>query len=68
MEDFGAWRRALELRQGVQFKSYPTLNHLFIAGSWPSSPAECNRPGHVDGSFVADIAAWIQQGARLERR
>ena len=38
------------------------------AGSGPSSPAEYNRPGHVDGSVVADIAAWIQQGARLERR
>ena len=68
MEDFGAWRRALESRQGAHFKSYPTLNHLFIAGSGPSSPAEYNRPGHVEGSVVADIAAWIQQGARLERR
>jgi dienelactone hydrolase len=59
MEDFGAWKRALGSRPNVELKSYPTLNHLFLAGAGPSSPAEYNTPGHVDASVVADIAAWI---------
>lgn len=59
MDDFAAWRRALGTRPNVQFKSYPTLNHLFIAGSGPSSPAEYTLTGHVDEPVIRDIAAWI---------
>jgi dienelactone hydrolase len=59
MEDFGAWQRALGSRANVQLKSYPALNHVFIAGSGPSAPAEYERPGHVDEAVVRDIAAWI---------
>ena len=59
VDDFSAWRRALGSRANVQLKSYPALNHLFIAGSGPSSPAEYQRPGHVDEAVVRDIAAWI---------
>ena len=59
MNDQAAWQRALGSRANVQLKSYPPLNHLFIAGSGPSSPAEYNQPGHVDESVVRDIAAWI---------
>ena len=59
MDDFAAWQRALGSRANVQLKSYPALNHLFIAGSGPSAPAEYQRPGHVDEAVVRDIAAWI---------
>jgi dienelactone hydrolase len=59
MDDFGAWQRALGARANVQLKSYPALNHLFIAGSGPSAPAEYNQAGHVDETVVRDIAAWI---------
>jgi len=59
MEDFAAWQRALGSRADVQLKSYPALNHLFMAGSGPSSPAEYDRSGHVDETVVRDIAAWI---------
>jgi uncharacterized protein len=61
MDDFAAWRRALGSRANVQFKSYPALNHLFIAGTGPSAPAEYGRPGHVDQAVVEDIAAWIKR-------
>jgi dienelactone hydrolase len=61
MEDFAAWRRALASRANVQLKSYPALNHLFIAGAGPSAPAEYGRPGHVDEAVVSDIAAWIKR-------
>jgi uncharacterized protein len=59
MDDLAAWRRALGSRANVQLKSYPALNHLFIAGSGPSAPAEYMRSGHVDEAVVRDIAAWI---------
>ena len=64
MEDFAAWTRALGSRANVQLKSYPALNHMFIAGSGASAPAEYNRPGHVDETVVRDIAAWVKEVAR----
>jgi dienelactone hydrolase len=59
MEDHAAWRRAIGSRANVQLKSYPALNHLFIAGSGPSAPTEYARPGHVDEEVIRDIAAWL---------
>jgi dienelactone hydrolase len=61
MDDFAAWRRAIGSRANVQLKSYPALNHLFIAGSGPSTPVEYQRPGHVEEAVVADIAGWIKK-------
>lgn len=57
--DFDGWKKGLRSRAGVTFKFYPELNHLFIAGSGKSKPAEYNRPGHVSEAVVEDIAAWI---------
>ena len=61
MEELAAWRRAIGSRGNVTVKSYPSLNHLFIAGAGPSAPAEYLQAGHVDEAVVADIAAWIKQ-------
>jgi dienelactone hydrolase len=63
MDDFAAWRRALGTRANVTFKSYPRLNHLFMAGSGQSSPAEYMQHGYVDEAVVRDIAAWINQAS-----
>ena len=59
MEEFGRWKAALGARADVTFRSYPALNHLFIAGSGPSLPAEYQTPGHVAEDVIRDIAAWI---------
>jgi dienelactone hydrolase len=59
-DDFAAWRRTLGTRANVEFRSYPALNHLMIAGTGPSQPAEYLTPGHVDPEVVRDIAAWIK--------
>jgi dienelactone hydrolase len=59
-EEFQKWKAALGARRDVTFRSYPLLNHLFIAGSGPSLPAEYNVPGHVAEEVIADIASWIQ--------
>ncbi len=59
LEDFGMWSVALAERSAATLKSYPTLNHLFIAGSGPSLPSEYQRAGTVDPEVVDDIASWI---------
>jgi dienelactone hydrolase len=57
--DFAAYKKALKDHSGVTLISYPKLNHLFIAGEGPSTPAEHDRPAHVDAEVVQDIAKWM---------
>ncbi len=59
MEEFSRWKSSLADRTDVSFHSYPTLNHLFVAGTGKSVPAEYNTPGHVSEAVVRDIATWI---------
>jgi dienelactone hydrolase len=59
MEEFSRWKSALADRTDVVFHSYATLNHLFVAGSGKSVPAEYNTPGHISEAVVQDVAAWI---------
>lgn len=59
MADFEGWKKALGSRPNATFKSYPPLNHLFIAGTGPGSPAEYAQPGHVSDEVIQDIADWI---------
>jgi uncharacterized protein len=59
LDDLAGWRAALAGRENVTFKQYPALNHLFIAGSGPSTPAEYGTEGSVDPAAIDDIAAWI---------
>jgi hypothetical protein len=63
MEEFGKWKTALASRPDVTFRSYAPLNHLFIAGTGASRPAEYQVPGHVAEEVIRDIVSWI-----LERR
>jgi dienelactone hydrolase len=63
--DYYGWKTGLSSREGVTYKFYPDLNHLFISGRGKSAPAEYNRPGHVSEAVVEDIAAWIgEQGSK----
>lgn len=59
MTDFAAWKKVLSGKPNVTFKSYPRLDHLFLAGEGKSGPAEYQKPGHVEEAVVADVAAWI---------
>jgi len=61
MEDFVAWRAGLAARGGVTFKSYSSLNHLFIAGTGKSNPSEYDSPGNVSSEVIRDVAAWIKE-------
>ncbi len=60
--NFEQWKSALSSHKNVMIKFYPPLNHLFIAGTGPSSPLEYQKLGHVDEQVITDIAAWVTTG------
>jgi dienelactone hydrolase len=60
MTDFAGWKKALAGHTNATFKSYPAINHLFLPGTGPSSPAEYLKPNHVELDVIEDIAAWVQ--------
>jgi uncharacterized protein len=57
--DVDGWKSALVGQPRVTLKIYPALNHVFVAGTGPSTPAEYEQPGHVDAAVVDEIARWI---------
>ncbi len=57
------WKTAIKGRKDVTFKTYPDLNHLFMAGKGPSVPAEYVNPGNVDAAVVQDVAAFAKRVA-----
>ena len=59
--DFNGWKRGLAQKKNVTFRVFEKMNHLFIAGEGKSTPAEYERPGHVDVSVVEAISDWIRQ-------
>jgi hypothetical protein len=61
-EDFVKWKASLGARSDVTLKSYAALNHLFMAGTGPSVPAEYMTAGHVAEEVVRDIASWVTSG------
>jgi fermentation-respiration switch protein FrsA (DUF1100 family) len=61
MDEFAKWKAALAGKSNVTFHTYPALDHLFIAGTGKSVPAEYEVPGHVDEAVVNDVAAWISR-------
>ena len=61
--DWAAWQAATANDARVASRSYPSLNHLFVARSGPPGPAEYDHSGHVAAAFVTDVAAWVNTGA-----
>lgn len=57
--DLANWKKPLANRANVQFKIYPALNHLFIAGTGQSGPAEYQIPGFVSEEVVRDLVEWL---------
>ena len=58
--DFEAWREGLAGNTAVEFREYPSLNHLFIAGIGAPNPAEYGVAGTVDPQVILDIAEWVK--------
>ncbi len=61
-EDIRHWQDGLKGAANVQVETYPTLNHLFIAGEGKPNPAEYSTPGHVDQAVVGAIADFVASG------
>jgi dienelactone hydrolase len=59
--DFAGWEKALAGRKNATLRRYPKLNHLFIAGEGPSTPAEYQQPGHVDEEVIEDVATFMKK-------
>lgn len=53
------WSQGSDASPRVTLKDYPRLNHLFMAGDGPSTPAEYAQSGNVDAGVIGDIANWI---------
>jgi dienelactone hydrolase len=61
MKDFEMWKAGLAKNKGAVTKSYPALNHLFVAGEGKSTAAEYAKPGHVAPEVIEDIAAFMKK-------
>jgi len=61
MEDYRIWRCGLQGKKGVSFKSFPSLNHLMMAGfsSGLSRPEEYQRADHLAVEVIDSIVEFI---------
>lgn len=57
--DIAIWQKALAGDPNANFKEFPELNHLFIAGIGKPSPADYQIPGHVDERVISAVANFI---------
>ena len=60
--DFDVWKSGLRGRKSVVFEQFPLADHLFIDGTGPPSPADYQKPSHVDPRVIAAIASWMTRG------
>jgi uncharacterized protein len=59
LADFRLWQSALSQSPKARFKTYPKLNHGFIAGEGPSTPADYQVLGHVAEEVIRDVAEFV---------
>lgn len=58
MSNLTLWKQSLG--NTATYKTYPALNHLFIAAEQKSTPAEYRVPGNVAAEVITDIATWLK--------
>jgi fermentation-respiration switch protein FrsA (DUF1100 family) len=59
MTDFAGWNETFYGTPSVTLRTYPSLNHFFIAGTGVPTNAEYLIEGHVAEEVISDIAYWI---------
>lgn len=59
MEDFTRWNATFSGNPRVTLKTYPSLNHLFIAGTGVPTNSEYLLEGHVEKQVIRDIGIWV---------
>ena len=62
MKDYELWKSTCSGKPNFSFKSYPSLNHLFIEGSGGklSNPKEYLRASNVPEFVITDIKNWVE--------
>ncbi len=60
IDDYNAWKAALQNHHNTTFILYPEMDHLFVAGDGPSKPASYFEENNVDKRVIEDIADWIR--------
>ncbi len=58
-DDLARWQAGLTDRPDVTIRVYDHDNHVFFAGSGPSTPAEYEPAQHMDPAVVRDVAGWL---------
>ncbi|MGV4925690.1 S9 family peptidase [Streptomyces sp. BHT-5-2] len=61
-DDLAGWRTGRAHRPEVTVHVHDAADHLFFPGAGPSTPADYQRPQHVDPAVIADIATWLAPG------
>ncbi len=57
--DFEGWQTALKGRPNATLQTYAALNHQFLEGRGPSTPAEYSKPGHVPEVVIDELSTWV---------
>lgn len=60
-KDFDHLQKQVGNQAHVQFKMFPTLDHLMRPGEGKSKPGDYNRPGNVSEDVIDSIVAWIKE-------
>jgi dienelactone hydrolase len=60
--DLARWQAGLAQQPDVTIRIYDADDHMFFAGAGKSTPADYERPQHVDPAVVACIADWLVPG------
>ncbi|HYF93967.1 MAG TPA: alpha/beta fold hydrolase [Symbiobacteriaceae bacterium] len=61
VSQFESWQKELAGRDGVTFRLYPKLNHIFTEGEGPLGFLdEYQTKANVPAYVIEDIAAWIR--------
>lgn len=53
------WKKGLAGIKTAKVVLIDGLNHLMMKGRGPSTPAEYDKPGHVDGRVIGQIAGFL---------
>ncbi len=61
MTDFNIWKQALAGAKGTTVQSYPSLNHIFVAGEGKSSEEEYKKAAHVAPEVIDVVAKFMGQ-------
>jgi hypothetical protein len=67
-DDLARWQAGLAHRPGVAIRVHDADDHMFFAGSGPSTPVDYESPQHLDPAVVADIADWLAPRQRTLAR